>query len=35
MVNPSYQVDILARGNSAMETDEELVEDYVSAVFYV
>lgn len=34
MVNPNYNVDILARGNSSKASSEELVVDYISALFY-
>jgi AmmeMemoRadiSam system protein B len=34
MINPIYNVEILARGNSAKYSEEELVVDYVSALFY-
>ncbi len=34
MVNPGYKVEILARGNSSKNSDNELVVDYVSALFY-
>lgn len=34
MINPIYRVEILARGNSAKYSEEELVVDYVSALFY-
>jgi len=34
MVNPGYNVEILARGNSAKCAKSELVVDYVSALFY-
>lgn len=34
MINPNYNVEILARGNSAKYSDEEFVVDYVSALFY-
>jgi len=35
MISTSYKVEILARGNSAKNSDEELVVDYVSALFYL
>lgn len=34
MVNANYNVEILARGNSAMHPKDDLVVDYVSALFY-
>jgi AmmeMemoRadiSam system protein B len=34
LVDPSYKVDILARGNSGKRSNEDLVVDYVSAIFY-
>jgi len=34
MIDASYRVEILARGNSAKNSEEELVVDYVSALFY-
>ena len=36
MVQTNYKVEILARGNSSQrsDNDEELVVDYVSALFY-
>ena len=34
MVNSNYNVEILARGNSSKHSDDELVVDYVSALFY-
>lgn len=34
MINPSYKVDILARGDSSKYANTELVVDYVSALFY-
>lgn len=34
MVDPDYRVEILARGNSAKKSNDELVVDYVSALFY-
>lgn len=34
MINSDYKVEILARGNSAKHSDEGLVVDYVSALFY-
>jgi len=36
MINPRYNVEILARGNSSkkIQNDEELVVDYVSAIFF-
>ena len=36
MIDPEYQVEILSRGNSSDrdENNEELVVDYVSALFY-
>ncbi len=35
MVDPNYNVDILARGNSSKYSNDELVVDYVSALFYL
>jgi AmmeMemoRadiSam system protein B len=34
MINPSYRVEILARGNSSKKSKKELVVDYVSALFF-
>jgi AmmeMemoRadiSam system protein B len=34
LLDPSYKVDILARGNSGKTSNEDLVVDYVSAIFY-
>jgi hypothetical protein len=34
MVEPDYKVEILARGNSGRETKDDLVVDYISALFY-
>jgi len=34
MIDASYKVEILARGNSAKNSGEDLVVDYVSALFY-
>lgn len=34
MISSNYKVEILARGNSAKYSDEDLVVDYVSALFY-
>jgi AmmeMemoRadiSam system protein B len=34
LLDPSYEVDILARGNSGQKSKEDLVVDYVSAIFY-
>ena len=36
LINQEYKVEILSRGNSSMKSDddEELVVDYVSALFY-
>lgn len=34
MINSNYNVEILARGNSAKHSFEEFVVDYVSALFY-
>jgi AmmeMemoRadiSam system protein B len=34
LIDPSYKVDILARGNSGKRSKEDLVVDYVSAIFY-
>lgn len=34
MLDPNYNVEILARGNSSMHAGDELVVDYVSALFY-
>ena len=36
MIHSNYKVEILARGNSSKKSDndEELVVDYVSALFY-
>jgi MEMO1 family protein len=35
MINPSYKVEILARGDSSKSSESELVVDYVSALFYL
>ena len=34
MIDPDYKVEILARGNSAKYSTDEVVVDYVSALFY-
>lgn len=35
LVNPKYKVEVLARGNSAKNKDEDSVVDYVSTLFYL